>query len=183
MLPIFVRGALGAAALVAVSATAFAQPADSQRPPASDSVGPHGPAEPTYRVGPLVVAAPWSRATPGGAKVAGGYMRITNTGTEPDRLVGGTFAAAGRFEVHQMSVTDGVMRMRPVEHGLEIEPGGTVELKPGGYHAMLLDLKRPLKEGDAVPGTLQFEKAGTVAITYAVGSIGAQGANQAHVHY
>lgn len=129
-----------------------------------------------YQAGSLLIEAPWSRATPGGAKVAGGYMRITNRGTEPDRLVGGSAAAAGRFEVHEMSNVDGVMRMRPVEGGLAIPPGATVELKPGGYHAMLMDLRQPLKEGDRVEGVLMFERAGTVAITYRVGGIGAKDA-------
>ncbi|HEY8567070.1 MAG TPA: copper chaperone PCu(A)C [Beijerinckiaceae bacterium] len=135
------------------------------------------------KAGSLVIADAWSRATPGGAKVAGGYLRITNTGAEPDRLVGGSAAVAGRFEVHSMSMDGGVMRMAPVEGGLVIPPGATVELKPGGYHAMLLDLKEPLREGNTVRGTLVFEKAGTVAITYRVGGLGAQGAPGAHHHH
>lgn len=135
----------------------------------------------TYRAGPILVEQPWSRATPGGAKVAGGYLRITNTGTEPDRLIGGSSDASGRFEVHEMSVADGIMRMRPVD-GLEIPPRATVELKPGGYHAMLLDLKRPLKEGDTVKGTLVFEKAGAVEIEYRVAGMGAQTGAAEHKH-
>ncbi len=58
-------------------------------------------------------------------------MTITNAGSMPDRLIGGTFPMAGRFEVHEMAVTDGVMRMRELAKGLEIKPGETVELKPG----------------------------------------------------
>jgi periplasmic copper chaperone A len=139
------------------------------------------PAPAIYRIGTITVEQPWSRATPGGAKVAAGYMRITNTGAEPDRLVGGTFAAARRFELHEMSVgTDNVMRMRPLESGLAIEPGATVDLKPGGFHAMFLDLDRALKEGESLAGTLRFEKAGTVAVTYAVGGLGAQGPSAGH---
>ena len=136
-----------------------------------------------YRIGSITIAQPWSRATPGAARVAGGYMRLTNTGTEPDRLVGGTFAASGRFELHEMSVgTDHVMRMRPLDAGLEIKPGESVDLKPGSYHAMFLDLRRPLKEGETIGGTLRFEKAGTVEVTYAVQAIGAQGAASADEH-
>lgn len=131
------------------------------------------PSGKTYKAGSLTIETPWSRATPGGAKVAGGYLRITNHGSAADRLVGGSSTVAERFEIHEMSVTDGVMRMRPLKDGLEIAPGATVELKPGGYHVMFLDLNRPLKEGETVKGTLVFEKAGTVEIEYGVAPIGA----------
>jgi copper(I)-binding protein len=134
----------------------------------------------TYQAGSLVIEAPWSRATPGGAKVGGGYMRIVNRGTEADRLIGGTTAVAGGFELHETTTMGGVARMRPVEGGLAIPPGGAVELKPGGLHVMLTDLKRPLKEGETVAGTLVFEKAGTVPITYRIGGVGAQSAGGHH---
>jgi copper(I)-binding protein len=140
----------------------------------------------TYRAGTIVVETPWSRATPGGAKVAGGYMRITNTGSEPDRLVGGSTVVAERFEVHRSTVTGGVARMEPVTGGLEIGPGQTVELKPGIMHAMFVDLKQALKPGDAVKGMLVFEKAGVPKIEYQVGGIGAQAAPaaaNAHQHH
>lgn len=125
-----------------------------------------------YKVGSLTIEAPWARATPGGAKVAGGFMKITNTGKEPDRLIGGTVPFAGRFEVHEMAVEGGIMKMRELSKGLEIKPGQTVELKPGGYHVMFMDLKSGLKEGEAVKGTLVFEKAGKVDVEYKVGPIG-----------
>ncbi|MDT3687165.1 MAG: DUF1775 domain-containing protein [Pseudorhodoplanes sp.] len=124
------------------------------------------------KFGALTVEAPWIRATPGGAKVAGGYMKITNTGREPDRLVGGSMEAAGRFEVHEMAMDNGVMKMRHLAKGLEIKPGESVELKPGGYHLMFMDLKRGLKEGETAKGTLVFEKAGTIEVQYKVGPIG-----------
>jgi periplasmic copper chaperone A len=140
-------------------------------------------AGPTYQVGALVVEAPWSRATPGGAKVAGGYMRITNAGPEADRLVGGSLPGAARFEVHEMSMQGEVMRMRPLETGLEIKPGATIELKPGGYHIMFMDLREPLKEGQTLKGTLLFEKAGAVAVEYAVRGMAARGAAEhRHAH-
>jgi uncharacterized protein YcnI len=126
----------------------------------------------SFKAGALTIEAPWIRATPGGAKVAGGYMKITNTGKEPDRLVGGTFPAAGRFEVHEMAVEGGIMKMRHLAKGLEIKPGETVELKPGGYHVMLMDLKQGLKEGETYKGTLNFEKAGKIEIEYKVGPVG-----------
>jgi periplasmic copper chaperone A len=134
------------------------------------------------RAGNLQVGGGWSRATPGGAKVAGGYVRITNVGKEPDRLIGGSLSRAGRVEIHEMAVTDGVMRMRPLANGLEIKPGETVELKPGGLHIMFMDLSGPLKAGEAIPGTLVFEKAGTVEITFQVTSAGGQKEQHHHRH-
>jgi periplasmic copper chaperone A len=130
----------------------------------------------TYRAGAIVVEAPWSRATPGGAKVGGGYMRITNTGTGPDRLVGGSTVVAERFEVHRSTVADGIARMEPVAGGVEIAPGQTVELKPGSLHAMFVNLRQGLKPGETVDGMLVFEKAGVLKLKYHVGGIGAQAA-------
>jgi uncharacterized protein YcnI len=122
----------------------------------------------TFKAGAITVEQPWARATPGGAKVAGGYLRVTNTGSTPDRLLGGTFERAGKVEVHQMSMTNDVMRMAPVEGGLEIGPGETVELKPGGFHLMFLDMAGALKAGETIRGTLDFEKAGAVTLKYSV---------------
>jgi copper(I)-binding protein len=121
-----------------------------------------------YSVGSIRIEAPWIRATPTGAKVAGGYMMLQNTGKEPDRLVGGSFPLAGKLEVHEMRMDGSVMKMRALPKGLEVKPGQRVELKPGSYHIMLMDLRQPLKEGDKVKGTLTFEKAGNVEIEYAV---------------
>src|SRR5262245_27838641 len=120
-----------------------------------------------FSVGPINVGNPWTSATPRGAAVAGAYMTITNTGSAVDRLVGGTFALAGRFEVHSMEVEGGVARMRPVAGGLEIKPGQTVELKPGALHVMLMGLRQQLQAGQEVKGTLMFEKAGKLDIEYA----------------
>jgi copper(I)-binding protein len=127
------------------------------------------------RAGDLVITQAWSRATPGGAKVGGGYLTIENKGSAPDRLIGGSADIADRVQVHEMAVNNGVMTMRPLDKGLVIEPGKTVRLAPGGYHLMLLDLKSPLKQGDRLPVTLQFEKAGKVSLSLDVQSIGAQG--------
>ena len=164
---------LGASALVFTAAFASAQPMSmgGTGAPAAPAAG-----GPTYKVGKLVITAPWARATPKGAPVGGGYLTITNTGSEPDRLIGGSFPGAARFEVHEMTMQNGVMRMRPVAKGIEIKPGQTVELKPGGYHLMFFGLKQQLKQGDTVSGTLQFAKAGRVEITFRVGSIAASAA-------
>jgi copper(I)-binding protein len=126
-----------------------------------------------FKAGSLVISQPWSRATAGGAKVGAGYMTITNTGTEPDRLIGGSLPQAGKFEVHEMSMENNVMKMRPISGGLEIKPGQTVKLAPGGYHVMFMQLKKPLKQGEVLKGELIFEKAGKVPIEYKVGAIAA----------
>src|SRR5579863_9612519 len=127
------------------------------------------------KAGDLVISQAWSRATPGGAKVGGGYLTIENKGTTPDRLIGGSADNAATVQVHEMSMNNGVMTMRPVDGGLAIEPGKTVKLAPGGFHLMLLDLKGPLKQGDKLPITLEFAKAGKVSVMFDVGSIGAMG--------
>jgi periplasmic copper chaperone A len=130
------------------------------------------PAPGVYRAGGILVEAPWSREAPGGVRQSVGYMRISNTGSQPDRLVGGTAATTGRSEVHRSVTVDGVTRMEAVAEGLEIRSGETVELKPGAMHAMLVDLPRGPKAGEIVKGTLVFEKAGTVEIAYQVGGLG-----------
>ena len=132
------------------------------------------------KAGDLVISQAWSRATPGGAKIAGGYLTIENKGTAPDRLISGAGDVAGRVEIHEMAMNNGVMTMRPLDKGLAIEPGKTVKLAPGGYHLMLMDLKNPLKQGDKVPLTLEFEKAGKVALSLDVQGVGAQA--PAHDH-
>jgi periplasmic copper chaperone A len=127
------------------------------------------------RAGDLVITQAWSRATPGGAKIGGGYLTIENKGAAPDRLIGVAGDVAGKIEVHEMAMKEGVMTMRPLENGLTVEPGKTVELAPGGYHLMMFDLKNPLKQGDKVAVTLEFEKAGKVTVSLDVQGIGAQG--------
>jgi hypothetical protein len=127
------------------------------------------------KAGDLVISQAWSRATPGGAKIGGGYLTIENKGSAPDRLVAGTWDAGAKVEVHEMATTNGVMTMRPLDQGLTIEPGKIVKLSPGGIHLMLFDLKNPFKQGDKVPVTLEFEKAGKVTLSLDVQSLGAQG--------
>jgi uncharacterized protein YcnI len=122
--------------------------------------------------GDLMITAPWTRATPPGAKLAGGYLTVMNMGKASDRLTGGSFGNGGRIEVHEMSMTDGVMKMREVGGGLEIKPGATVKLEPGGYHLMMLDLAAPFKQGDKVKAQLVFEKAGKVDVEFDVGGMG-----------
>lgn len=126
-----------------------------------------------YKLGTLVIDHPWARATAPTAPVGGGFLTITNTGTTPDRLVSARSAAAGMVQIHEMKMDGNVMRMRELEHGLEIPPGKTVTLAPGGFHLMLMQLKGPLKEHTKVPVTLVFEKAGSVDVELSVEGMGA----------
>lgn len=132
-----------------------------------------------YKAGSISIDAPWTRATPAGSKVAGGFMKLQNKGQEPDRLIGGSSPIAGRIEVHEMAMIDNVMKMRELTSGLEVKPGQSVELKPGSYHVMFMDLKQALKEGEKFKGTLVFEKAGKVEVEYTVRGMGAQSGSHA----
>ena len=125
-----------------------------------------------YKVGPLVIDRPWTRATPKSATVAGGYLKITNTGSTPDRLTGGSAEVARKLEVHEMSMDGGVMKMRELKNGLEIPAGATVELKPSSIHIMMTNLTRPLSKGEKVKGSLTFEKAGKVDVEFTVEALG-----------
>jgi copper(I)-binding protein len=127
----------------------------------------------TFKLGDLTVTSPWTRATPGGAKIAGGYLKITNNGATSDRFVRAKSEEADHLEIHEMSMSDGVMKMRPLPNGLEIKPGETVELKSGGYHLMFVDIKLPFKQGDTIKATLQFEKAGSLDVKFSVRALGA----------
>ena len=128
-----------------------------------------------YQVGSLHIEHPWARATPPQAGVAGAYMVIENNGTGPDRLLGGTTDAAKEVQVHSMSMDGGVMKMRQLPDGLELPAGKSVTLALGGYYLMLIDPVKPLKEGERVPMTLKFEKAGTIKVDLAVEGMGAKG--------
>jgi periplasmic copper chaperone A len=134
----------------------------------------------TYQIGALVVDTPWARATPAGVQVGAGYLKVTNTGSEPDRLIGGSLADAASVEMHETQMTGDVAKMRRVDKGVEIKPGQSVEFAPGGYHLMLMGLKQPLKNGDVVQGTLVFERAGTLTLEYHVRPAGSQAGGHTH---
>lgn len=125
-------------------------------------------------LGDIVIHQPWSRATPGGAQVGGGYLTIENHGSAADRLTGGSFSASSGFELHSMTMDGGVMKMRPAGP-LEIPPGKSVTLDPSGLHIMFIGLKRGLNKGETVPGTLTFEYASTAKVDFAVGGIADKG--------
>ena len=125
-----------------------------------------------FKVGAIDIGHPWSRPTPKDANIAGGYLTITNKGKTADRLIGGASPSASQIEVHEVIDVDGMSKTRPLANGIEIKPGKTVELKPGSYHIMMMNLSRPLTKGDRVKGSLTFEKAGKVDIEFTVEAIG-----------
>jgi copper(I)-binding protein len=135
----------------------------------------------------IKVTEPWARSSSAMAAAGAAYMTIQNTGTAADALIGASSPAAKTVEVHETVAmesaapsggmggsespmpaasagTGGMMGMQPVAR-LEIPAGGTVELKPGSYHIMLIDLTQDLKPGDKIEITLKFEQAGDVKVT------------------
>lgn len=132
-------------------------------------------------IGAIAIDHPWSRATPAGADVAAGYLRLRNAGATPDRLISATAEIAGKTEIHEMAVdAAGVMTMHPVAGGLEIPAGGEVSLKPGSFHMMFMGLKRQIRQGEHFSGTLTFEKAGTVTVRYSVDAVGGKAGTHKH---
>jgi copper(I)-binding protein len=126
-----------------------------------------------YKLGDISIHHPWARATPPGAEVGGAYVVILNAGATADRLVSVTTPLAEAGEIHEMTMVEDVMKMRRLENGLEIPAGGSVELKPGGIHIMLVKLKAPLVENVPVMMTLMFERAGPIEVELVVEKIGA----------
>lgn len=126
-----------------------------------------------YKLGTLEIGHPWARATPPTAPAGGGYLTIANKGTTEDRLISVKSPAAGAIQIHEMKMEGNIMRMREIEGGLAIPPGATVALAPGGLHLMMMGLKEPLKQGERVPVTLVFEKAGSIDVELAVTAMGA----------
>jgi uncharacterized protein YcnI/copper(I)-binding protein len=122
------------------------------------------------KVGDLEVAGGFSKAMLPGQPVGGGFVTITNSGKADDKLVSAVSDVAGRVELHEMAMQGEVMKMRKLDDGITVPAGETVELKPGGLHFMFFEVKKPFAEGDTVPVTLTFEKAGKVDITLSVQS-------------
>lgn len=131
-------------------------------------------------IGALAVESAWTRATAEGAKVGAGYLTIRNTGSQPDTLVGVETSVAGRGEIHDMTMTDGVMRMRRLADGIAIPAGGSIELKPGGMHLMFMDLKERLVEGGTVTVKLTFKSGATGEVALPVRGLGSSGEDGHH---
>jgi periplasmic copper chaperone A len=121
----------------------------------------------------ITIEQPWARATPGGANTGAVYMTLDNKSGTADRLTGVSSDVADKLQIHEMKVENGVMKMRELASGLPIPAGGSVALKPGSYHVMLIGLKKPLTAGEKFPLTLTFEKAGNISVTVLVQAMGA----------
>jgi len=124
----------------------------------------------------LEVTNAWARATPGKAENGAAYVTIESP--TADRLVSASSPVAKKAELHTMSMQGMVMKMRPIA-GLDVPPGQSVTLKPGGEHIMLMGLNQPLHEGQSFPLTLDFEKAGPRTVTVAVEKAGSNGPDSA----
>ncbi len=120
----------------------------------------------------IAVEQPWARATPAGAMTGAAYMAIDNKSNLPDRLIGASSNIAKTLQIHEMAVVNGVMKMRELANGLPIPAGGSVTLKPGSYHVMLIGLKKPLKPGETFPLMLKFKKAGNIPVKVSVQAMG-----------
>ena len=118
------------------------------------------------KLGDLVLSGQWVRATAEGAPTSAGYLTIHNSGSDADRLISASTGISGRTEIHTMTMDGGVMRMRPLENGIEIPAGATIDLKPGGEHIMIMGLKARIEDGATVTIRLAFEKAGDIELTF-----------------
>lgn len=159
------RNVLLVAALAAVSLLSGCGQPKADNVEAADTVEVAAPATPGDA---LAVSDAYAGATPDGAKVAAGYMTISNPGAEADRLLSATSARAGAVEIHEMATENGMMTMRPLPNGLEVPAQGSVSLAPGGAHLMFMNITAPFAQGETIPVTLTFEKAGVVETTLPV---------------
>ena len=128
-----------------------------------------------FSVGTIQISKVWSRATPKGARVGAGYLTIHNLGSKPDRLISVQSQIAERVEMHSMSITNGIMRMRPISNGIALRPDESVALRPGADHLMFIGLRGGIAEGDRFAAVLVFENAGRVRIVFQAGAIGSAG--------
>ena len=133
-----------------------------------------------YTAGDITIGHPWTRAAGANGNGAG-FLKLTNNGTQADVLLSASSPAARTVELHSMVRDGDVMRMRPVQD-IAITPGETVELRPGGFHIMLVGLNAPLNQGGRVPLTLRFRRAGEVQVELVVEAAGARGPAAAHQH-
>ncbi|MDI7862330.1 copper chaperone PCu(A)C [Rhizobiaceae bacterium n13] len=121
-----------------------------------------------FKIGEIEIGHPYARAMLPGAKVGGGYLELTNHGGA-DRLVSVSSDRAASVQIHEMKMDGGIMEMRELKDGIAVPADTTVELKPGGYHLMFMNVAQPFKEGEMVKATLTFEKAGSVDVELMVG--------------
>ncbi len=122
-----------------------------------------------YKAGALSIDHPWARPSIGESKNSAAYMKITNAGDAPDKLIAVKSDAADHVMLHESRMEMGVMKMVHLPGGIAIPAHGSAELKPLGFHVMLMGLKKPLKAGETLPLTLVFEKQGDVPIEAKIG--------------
>ena len=106
----------------------------------------------------VTVADAWVRATVAAQRATGAFLKLTVQGADAT-LIAVTSPVAGVTQIHEMAMSEGVMRMREVTGGVPLKAGQNFELKPGGYHIMMMDLKQPVKAGDRVLLSLTFKQA------------------------
>jgi copper(I)-binding protein len=106
----------------------------------------------------VTVADAWVRATVAAQRATGAFLKLTVQGADAT-LIAVTSPVAGVTQIHEMAMSEGVMRMREVTGGVPLKAGQIFELKPGGYHIMMMDLKQPVKAGDRVLLSLTFKQA------------------------
>lgn len=133
-----------------------------------------------FQVGDLHIEGPWARATAPGQTMGAGYLSITNKGSSDDALVAAESPSAEKTEIHEVTTQDQMVKMSAIDT-LPIPAGQTVELAPKGYHLMFLRIKQPFTEGETVPVTLRFSKAGTIDVPLQVRSL-TYGGGDAHSH-
>ena len=126
-----------------------------------------------YKVGSIQISQPWARATPKGASSGAAYMTVSNSGAAAQRLSCVSSDAAAECQIHEMTMDGGVMKMRPLQGGLEVKPGESVTLKPGGFHVMLVGLKQPLQPGQSLDATFKVEGGDAVKVQFPIAAIGA----------
>lgn len=171
---LFLRSAIACLALLSPG---FALPHSALAEEAHEHIASSG----SVMLGPLLIEGAFARATLPGAPVGGGYLTITNSGAEADRLLEVSSDVSAAVQLHQMTVVDGMMKMEHLPEGIEIPAGGAVKLAPGGMHIMFMGLKEGFVEGAVVPVAMTFEKAGTVGLDLKVEGVSASEAS-GHAH-
>jgi periplasmic copper chaperone A len=171
---------LAAFGVAAFATASIAQAQDAGTKPAVPKDAVTDAAAKDAKVKNIAVVAPWSRATPGGAKNGAVFLEIKAGPDAPDRLVNASGDVADAIEIHNHINDNGIMQMRRVD-GIDIAEGASTKLVPGGYHIMLLGLKQPLKAGETFKLKLKFEKAGAIDVDVAVRANGAAPA-KSHAH-
>ncbi|MEC3889705.1 copper chaperone PCu(A)C [Xanthomonas campestris] len=178
--------AISALTLAACKGTQAPDAAQSPATPAAtaDARAPATPpaTAPTTAAASVVAENAWSRATPPGAPVAGGYVTLRNQSSTPDRLVAVESPASAQVELHDMRMDGGVMKMRRLDDGLALPPGETVVLGPGGTHLMFIGPHAPFEVGKPVMATLVFEHAPRVELRFDVRAMGAAAPDDDHHH-